>query len=96
MVAQVCYMAQYMPPKLRDEISENNPGVEIRVALVLAEDASEDRIHRRADDHDGVSIERTLPSGVVLATCTVGTAMEFLSTEDIASASLTDRAEVMG
>lgn len=85
-------MARYITPELREQIEEANSGIRVDVAIVPAGEASE--INERAGQY-GVEIERTLPSGVILATGPSDMMMEFLETPAIASASEPDRAQVL-
>ena len=87
-------MAQYIPPELRDMLAETDPDTVITLALVPSEDFREDLLTRAAN-YDGVSVNRELPSGVVLVELKVGVAEDFISTPSIASASSPDRTEVM-
>lgn len=87
-------MAQYIPTELRELLAEKEPASEVRLAIV-PEEGLEDDIRSRVEDNTGISLDRELPSGVMLVDCQVGVADDFLSTASIVSASLPDRAKIM-
>jgi len=86
-------MAGYITPDVQEAIKSAVSGGRIRLALV-PEEGEIATILDRADRYDA-SIDRELPSGVLLVEVSASAAEEFLSTAAIESASLPDRMEVM-
>jgi len=89
-----CHMAQYITPEVRDILSASDSETAVTLALV-PENGSGSDIKTRAGNYPTVSVQRELPSGVLIVDCQVSSADEFLSTSKIASASRPDRMRIM-
>ncbi|WP_049936619.1 hypothetical protein [Haloplanus natans] len=81
-------MDQYIEPSVSDWINQSSPEDERQFALVPKEGAAPE-IESRADSY-GVTVDRILPSGVILITASAGSFGEFVDTASIQSVSVTD------
>jgi len=76
-------------PAIHEWLADSQPTSERQLALVLEADA-EAAVSDRAIEHD-VSIDRRLPSGVLLVTATAADCRDFIETSMIESVSTADR-----
>jgi hypothetical protein len=85
-------MAQYVAPEVHEWLADSQPTSERKLALVFEADA-EDAVRERAAEYN-ISIDRCLPSGVLLVTATAADCDEFIETSMIESVSTADRMTV--
>lgn len=85
-------MAQYVAPEIQEWLDESPSTGERQLALVLDADA-EAAVSDRAAEYD-ISVDRQLPSGVLLVTTTAADCRDFIETSLIKSVSAADRMAV--
>lgn len=85
-------MARYVASEIQDQISQENAGRDIDLALVV-EHSEHDLIVGRVEEYGG-SINRVLPSGVLLVSVPGDRLREFLESEALESASSPERMEI--
>lgn len=86
-------MARYVHPDVRDMMEDPTVKGPIRLALVV-EDGAETEVQERVDGI-GCSIERVLPSGVVLVEAPLDTLSELCELPGLESISPEDTMEVL-
>lgn len=92
-VTTVTKMARYVHPDVRDLLEEPTEEGPVRLALVV-KDGSDETVHRNVEQI-GCSIERVLPSGVVLVEAPHDALAELCELSGLESISPTERMEVL-
>lgn len=86
-------MARYVTPEIRSVREDPEPGECVQLALVVSNDAVEE-VEERVEDHGG-TIDRHLPSDVLLASLPEDEVAGFCRTESLESVSRSDRMETL-
>lgn len=86
-------VARYVHPDVRDLLDDPTRDGPVRLALVV-DDGSDETVHRNVEQI-GCSIERVLPSGVVLVEAPLDALAELCELPGLESISPTDTMEVL-
>lgn len=86
-------MPRYVTPEVRQELSDPDREGSMRLALVI-QSGEVETIRERAREY-GVTIDRELPSGVLLVSCPLEAGEQFIETEAIESVTKPDRMKTL-